>query len=214
ARFADAVVIAVPPRNVLDVLKEIRASLSDSQILVSLAALISTSLIEETLQMRIAVARVMPNIACLVGAGFNVYSFGRYMTPEGRKWTEEFLGALGVYRQIDEEKMEIYSILSAMGPTYFLPFVDNLIKFGENEGLSQEEARIAVASTLGGTAQLISQTRRPVEEIKNLIGTQPLQKRERELRTVLTEELSRTLQQMRSAKEKLDRTASRAGVKQ
>jgi len=149
----------------------------------------------------------MPNIPSLVGAGFNVYNFGRYMRPEGKEWTRNLLEALGEYREIDEEKMETYSMLSAMGPTYFLPFVDSLIEFGEREGLSQEEARSAVASTLGGTAQLISQIKRPVEEIKNLIGTQPLQKRETELRTVLAEELCRTLQQMRSAKETFNRIA-------
>ena len=203
ARFGDAIVLAVPPKQARQVLEEIRDSLTESQILVSLMALVSTSFIEETLRSRIGVTRVMPNIPSLVGAGFNAVSFGRYMSSEDKEWVKSFLNVLGEYREIDEEKMEIYTILSAMGPTYFLPFVDTLIKFGVTQGLSYEEARKAVASTLRGTAELVSKVDRPVEDLKNLIGTQPLKAREQELRSIMEAELNRTLQQLKTARERI-----------
>jgi len=205
ARFGDAIVLAVLPKQARQVLDEIKESLSESQILVSLMALVSTSLIEETLRSHIRVTRVMPNIPSLVGAGFNAVSFGKYMSSEDKGWVKSFLNVLGEYREIDEEKMEIYTILSAMGPTYFLPFVDILIEFGVNQGLSYEEARKAVASTLGGTAELVSRVDRPVEDLKNMIRTQPLKTREQELRSIMEEELNRTLQQLRAARERLAR---------
>lgn len=203
ARFGDAIILAVPPKQARQVLEEIRDSLTESQILVSLMALVSTSFIEETLRSRIGVTRVMPNIPGLVGAGFNAVSFGRYTSSEDKEWVKSFLNVLGEYREIDEEKMEIYTILSAMGPTYFLPFVDTLIKFGVTQRLSYEEAREAVASTLRGTAELVSKVDRPVEDLKNLIGTQPLKAREQELRSIMEAELNRTLQQLKTAKERI-----------
>jgi len=143
----------------------------------------------------------MPNIPSLVGEGFNVFSFGRYMSSEGKKWVRSFLKTLGEYREVEEEKMENYTILSAMGPTYFLPFVDTLIKFGVDQGLSYEEARTAVSSTLRGTAELVSKVDKPVEDLKNMIGTQPLKAREQELRSMMETELNRICRQLKTARE-------------
>lgn len=201
ARFGDAVILAVPPKQTRQVLEEIKDSLSEDKVLVSLAALVSIRVIEETLKLHVGVTRVMPNIPSLVGEGFNVFSFGRYMSSEGKKWVRSFLKTLGEYREVEEEKMENYTILSAMGPTYFLPFVDTLIKFGVDQGLSYEEARTAVSSTLRGTAELVSKVDKPVEDLKNMIGTQPLKAREQELRSMMETELNRICRQLKTARE-------------
>ena len=60
-----------------------------------------------------------------------------------------------------------------------------------------------MASTLEGTGELVSKVDRPIEDLKNMIGTQPLRIREQELRAVMEEELSKALQQINVAKEKL-----------
>ena len=203
ARFGDAIVLAVPPKEARQVLEEIRDSLLESKILISLVALIPIGLIEETLRLRIGAVRVMPNMPSMVGSGFNVFSFGRYLSSEDKEWVRSLLGVLGEYKEVGEEKIEIYSILSAMGPTYFLPFVDTLIEFGKNNGLSYEEARKAGASTLEGTGELVSRVDRSIESLKNMIGTQPLKTREEQIRSIMKEELNRTLQQLKVAKEKL-----------
>jgi pyrroline-5-carboxylate reductase len=202
ARFGDAIVLAVPPKRACPVLEEIRDSLSESKMLVSFVALVSTSLIEDTLRSHIAVVRVMPNIASMVGSGFNVFSLGRYVSSEAEEWTKSLLRVLGEYRQVDQEYIEIYSLLSAMGPTYFLPFVDTLIEFGARNGLAHEEAKKAVASTLRGTAELLLRLDRSANDLSSMIGTQPLKAREQELRSALEQELDRTFQQIRLAKER------------
>jgi pyrroline-5-carboxylate reductase len=203
ARFGDVIVLGVLPKQARQLLEQIRDSLSASKILVSLMALVSTDFIQETLRSRVRVARVMPNIPSLVGAGFNVVSFGRYISSEDKDWVKSFLNVLGEYREVNEEMMEVYSMLSAMGPTYFLPFADSLMEFGVNEGLSYEETRKAVALTLRGTAELMSKVDQSVEDLKNMIGTQPLKTHEPELKAMMEEELSKTLQQITVAKEKL-----------
>jgi pyrroline-5-carboxylate reductase len=201
--FGDAIILAVPPKQACPVLEEIRDSLSESKILVSLVALVSTSLIEETLRSRIGVARVMPNIPSMVGSGFNVFCFGRHISSGDKEWVKSMLGLLGDHEEVDEDKIETYTVLSAMGPTYFLPFVDELIRFGASNGLSYQKARKAVTSTMRGTSELASKVDRPIEELKNMIGTQPLKMREQELRSIMQEELGKTLQQLKTAKDRL-----------
>jgi len=203
ATFADAIILAVPPRQACPVLEEIRDSLSESKIVVSLVALVPTSLIEETLRSRIGVVRVMPNIPSMVGSGFNVFCFGRHISSGDKEWVKSMLSVLGEHEEVDEDKIETYTVLSAMGPTYFLPFVDELIRFGASNGLSYQEARKVAASTIRGTAELVSKVDRPVEELKNMIGTQPLKMREQELRSIMQDELGKTLQQLKTAKDRL-----------
>jgi pyrroline-5-carboxylate reductase len=203
ARFGDVIILAVPPKQACPVLEEIRDSLSESKMLVSLVALLSTSLIEETLRSRIGVVRVMPNIPSMVGSGFNVFCFGRHISSGDKEWVKSMLSVLGEHEEVDEDKIETYTVLSAMGPTYFLPFVDELIRFGASNGLSYQEARKVAASTIRGTAELVSKVDRPVEELKNMIGTQPLKMREQELRSIMQDELGKTLQQLKTAKDRL-----------
>jgi len=205
ARFGDAIILAVPPKEARQVLEEIRDSLSESKILVSLVALVPISLIEEILHSCIGVVRIMPNIPSMVGSGFNVFSLGGGVSSEDKDWLKSLLNVLGEYEEVDEDKIELYSILSAMGPTYFLPFVDALIQFGMDSGLAYKEARRAVSSTLEGTGELVSRVDRPIEDLKNMIESQPLEKREEQLRSILKEELNRTFQQIRVAKERFAR---------
>jgi pyrroline-5-carboxylate reductase len=140
-RFGDVIILAVPPRQACPVLEEIRDSLSESKMLVSLVALLSTSLIEETLRSRIGIVRVMPNIPSMVGSGFNVFCFGRHISSGDKEWVKSMPSVLGEHEEADEDKIETYTVLSAMGPTYFLPFVDELIRFGASNGLSYQEVQ-------------------------------------------------------------------------
>ena len=208
ARFGEAVVLAVPPKQGPQVLEEIRDSLSESQVVISLVGLVSIAFIEDALCSGIGVVRIMPNIPSLVGSGFNVVSFGRYVNSEDKEWVKSLLNVLGEYRETEEAKMEIYSLLSAMGPTYFLPFVDTLIEFGGKNGLTHEEARKAAALTLRGTAELLLAVYRSVNDLNSMIGTQPLKAREQDLKSALEQELARTFQQINLAK---SRFAGRKG---
>jgi len=203
ARFGDAIVLAVPPKQAREVLEEIRPSLQESKILISLVALLPTGLIEAILRTPVGVVRVMPNISSMVGSGFNVFCFGRHISSVDKEWVRAMLSVLGKHEEVDEEMIEAYTVLSAMGPTYFLPFVDELIQFGASNGLSYQEARRAVASTVRGTAELVLGVDRPVEELKNMIGSQPLKAREEELRTLMKEQVNRTLQELKTARDKL-----------
>jgi hypothetical protein len=66
-----------------------------------------------------------------------------------------------------------------------------------------KRSRKVAASTIRGTAELVSKVDRPVEELKNIIGTQPLKMREQELRSIMQDELGKTLQQLKTAKDRL-----------
>jgi len=203
AEFGDVVVIAVIPKQVRGVIEEISTKISESKIVVSVAALVSTRSIENMLMKNIGVVRVMPNIPSLVGSGFNLVTFGKFVKEEKKAQIKELLSAWGEYREIDEQKMELYTIISAMGLTYFFPFIDTLISFGVENGLSEREVKEAVCSTLKGTADLIMKTSRPVNDLKDMIASQPLHEKEQELKSIFKEALYKTLNELKTISKKM-----------
>ena len=67
--FADIVILAVKPQIVDPVVKEIARKVGKEKLLVSVAAGVPLSRIEDNLAKGARVVRVMPNIPCVVGAG-------------------------------------------------------------------------------------------------------------------------------------------------
>ena len=78
ARKADTVALVVKPQDMADVLAEIAAELRPGQLLVSLAAGITTAFIESRVPEGVAVVRVMPNTPALVDEGMAAISPGSH----------------------------------------------------------------------------------------------------------------------------------------
>jgi pyrroline-5-carboxylate reductase len=203
ARFGDIIIIAVMPKQVKEVLEEIKPDISESKVIVSVAALVPATSIENMLSSNVDIVRVMPNIPSLVGSGFNLVSFGRFIKAEEKERIRKMLSFLGEYREIGEDKMELYTVICAMGPTYFFPFLDTLVSFGIENELDEKAARDAACLTLKGTADMVLKTSKPIEELKNMIGSQPLKDREEELKLTFKEALNKTLSELKAISKKL-----------
>jgi len=203
ARFGDIILIAVLPKQVREVLQGISPEIDETKTVVSVAGLFATRKIEDILAKKVGVVRIMPNIPSLVGSGFNLISFGRFV--KDREVIRKMLATWGEYREIDEDedKMELYQIITAMGPTYFFPFLDVLISFGTENGLSEREAREAACLTLMGTGDIALKVQRSVEDLKNMIGSRPIKDKEEYLRSMLREALSKTLRELMELRERI-----------
>src|SRR4051795_1376127 len=75
---ADTVAVVVKPQDMADLLQEIASELRPGQLVVSLAAGITTAFIESHLPEGIAVVRVMPNTPALVDEGMAAISRGSH----------------------------------------------------------------------------------------------------------------------------------------
>jgi pyrroline-5-carboxylate reductase len=166
---SDIVVLAVPPKEVLPVLREIKAFFGGDHLIVSVAAAIPTLAIEEAVEKALPVVRVIPNIPSLVGAGMNPFCLGRYVGESDLRRVERLLEVLGDSEKVDEADMPIMTALTAMGPTYVLPVLQALIDTAVDCGLSADRARELAARTFHGTAGLVLETQRSPRELRKLI---------------------------------------------
>ncbi|MEV0076537.1 pyrroline-5-carboxylate reductase [Nocardia neocaledoniensis] len=158
---ADIVVLAVKPGDVDSVLSDLsKADLESGheQVLVSLAAGITTARLESRLPAGFAVVRVMPNTPMLVGQGMSVISPGRYTDPEQLELVGEMLEAVGKVVTVAESQMDAVTAVSGSGPAYFFLVVEAMIDAGVSLGLTREVATQLVVQTMIGSAALLDET--------------------------------------------------------
>ena len=187
ADFGDIVVLAVPSGVVKAVLSESCRSVGESQVMVSLAAAVPTWLIESTLCKPVPVVRVIPNTPSMAGSGVNPFCVGRHVTEESLALAKGFLNLFGHALLTDEKSMNVYTALTAIGPTYFFPAIKALREASVKLGLSQSEAQTAAALTMIGTAELVLKTARHPEDLNLMISTRTMN--ETSLDTLYTQAL-------------------------
>jgi pyrroline-5-carboxylate reductase len=174
AAAAELVILAMPPGAIAAVLDAIRAGIGSGQVVVSFVGGAPLAYLEARLSPGTPVVRVNPNSPSLVGEGFNPVTYGRHATGAARALVDAFLAVLGKSPEIADDRMNAYTALTAVGPTYFLPLFDALITVALEAGLDRGAAVEAAVATARGTAALVERRAVPPGELKLITGLRPL----------------------------------------
>ncbi|MFN0106894.1 MAG: pyrroline-5-carboxylate reductase [Bryobacteraceae bacterium] len=147
---ADIVVLAVKPGTVPKVVKEIRDVLREHQILISLAAALPISVIEDAAACRMPVFRAMPNIPVVVEEGAIGICHNGMATAAHRERVDSIFRAVGVTAFVEEEQMDAVTALSGSGPAYIYMVIEAMMAAGVKMGLSREiSLRLSEQTVLG-----------------------------------------------------------------
>ena len=158
AAKADTVALAVKPQDMADVLDEIAPDLRAGQLLVSLAAGITTSFIEARVPDGVAVVRVMPNTPALVDEGMAAISPGSHCDESHLTEAESLMASTGKVLRIPEKQMDAVTAISGSGPAYIFFVVESMIEAGVHLGLPRATATDLVVQTLVGSAAMLRET--------------------------------------------------------
>ncbi|HHX86963.1 MAG TPA: pyrroline-5-carboxylate reductase [Firmicutes bacterium] len=168
-RNSQLIFVAVKPQDISSVLDKLKDHLKPSQVLISVAAGISTRYLQKRLPEGSKVVRLMPNTPCLVGAGAIALSPGIAATPEDVALVKELLKPLGITVEIPESLMEAVTGLSGSGPAYIFLVLEALIDGGVEVGLSREMSTDLAVQTVIGAAKMVQITNRHPAELKNAV---------------------------------------------
>jgi pyrroline-5-carboxylate reductase len=155
---ADTVALVVKPQDMGDVLGELSAHLRPGQLLVSLAAGITTAYVEERVPEGVAVVRVMPNTPALVDEGMAAISGGTHCDEEHLERAEGMLRATGKVVRVPEKQQDAVTAISGSGPAYLFFVVEAMIEAGVHLGLPRSTATELVVQTVVGSAKLLRET--------------------------------------------------------
>ena len=158
ARAADTLVLVVKPQDMGGLVEEIRDHVSAGNLVVSLAAGITTAFLESRLPQGVAVVRVMPNTPALVDQGMAAVSPGRSADAEHLELAAELLRSCGRVVQVAEKHQDAVTAISGSGPAYIFYVVEAMIEAGVHLGLPRTTATELVVQTVVGSAKLLRET--------------------------------------------------------
>lgn len=158
ARKAETLALVVKPQDMADVLEEIAPELREGQLVVSLAAGITTTFIESHVPEGVAVVRVMPNTPALVDEGMAAISPGSHCSEEHLAEAEALMASVGKVVRIPERQQDAVTAISGSGPAYLFFVVESMIEAGVHLGLPRATASDLVIQTVVGSAKMLRET--------------------------------------------------------
>jgi pyrroline-5-carboxylate reductase len=158
ARDADIIFVCVKPQAVQGVMEEIRPQIRPEQLVISVAASVPTSHIENALGQSVPVVRAMPNTPCVIGHGMTALCKGKYAGTSHLEIACELFNVVGRTVVVDEKHMDAVTGLSASGPAYIYIILESLAEAGVKVGLPRDVATLLAAQTALGAAGVVLET--------------------------------------------------------
>ena len=158
ARGADIVIVGVKPQAVQAVMDVIRTQIKPEQLVISVAASVPTSAIENALGSSIPVVRAMPNTPCAIGHGMTALCKGKHAGLQHLEIASALFNVVGRTVVVDEKHMDAVTGLSASGPAYIYIILESLAEAGVKVGLPRDIATLLAAQTALGAAGVVLET--------------------------------------------------------
>lgn len=169
---SEYIFIAVKPQSLPDMFGEISEILKareDRFILVTMAAGTSIEKITALAGVECPVIRIMPNVACSVGAGMTLAAKNDKVTDEEYKYFIEAMKASGKIDKVSEEAIDSFSIVTGCGPAWAYMMIEALADGQVNIGVPRDKAYLYAAKTLEGAAKLMLDSGRTPADLKDSV---------------------------------------------
>ena len=168
---ADVIVIAVKPHQVVELLDELAKEVTSNHLFISIAAGVTLAQLENVLDGKARMIRVMPNTPALVGEGASGFARGRRATAIDAKLTAQVLGAVGLAVEVPEQLINAVTGLSGSGPAYGFQIIEALSDGGVAAGLPRELATRLAAQTMLGAAKMVLETGKHPGTLKDMVAS-------------------------------------------
>lgn len=158
---ADAVMIAVKPKDVGAVLAQIKEAFvpqlenesEPRKVLLTVAAGLPTAFYEKRLG-PVPVVRAMPNTPAQIGLGMTAISAGANTSEGEMELAARVLEASGEVITVPEKDQDAVSAISGSGPAYIFAVIDAMAEAGVMLGLKREVAVKLAAQTVLGSGKM------------------------------------------------------------
>ena len=170
AQNCDRVFLGVKPHMMADCLKPLQETLAQRKpLLITMAAGLEISQIEEFAGARLPVIRIMPNTPTAIGQGVIPYCCNDLVTQDMlADWLAD-MTFCGLLDNLEERLMDAASALSGSGPAYMYLLMEALADGAVACGLPREKAMRYAAMTMTGAAQMQLQTGTHPGELKDAV---------------------------------------------
>ncbi len=151
----DVLIIAVKPYSFKTLFDIINPFLNQSKLIVSIAAGVTIKKIEQYSSSNFKIIRTMPNTASRIKEGITGYTYNQNVTKNDEEVILSILMSIGSVMKLEEAQFDVFTSICASSPAFLYLFIESLASVGVDEGMSKEDAYIAVAKAMQGSAKMI-----------------------------------------------------------
>lgn len=169
AENSDILFLSVKPNVYFEVISEIKDSVNDNCIIVSIAAGKSIADVEELFAKNIKLVRVMPNTPALVGEGMAAICGNENVTPDELAKIEEIFNCFGKAEVVSEKMMDIVTAVSGSSPAFVYMFIEAMTDAAVLGGMPRKQAYKFAAQTVFGSAKMVLETGIHPGELKDMV---------------------------------------------
>jgi len=170
ASTCDRIFLGVKPHMMKDMLAPLKDVLAQRRpTLITMAAGVWISQIEEFVGCEIPVIRIMPNTPTAVGKGVTQYCCNAFVDSDVLSdWLAD-MAPSGLMDQLDEKLIDAASAISGSGPAYMYVFLEALADGAVTCGIPRAKAYEYAAMTMVGAAEMYLQTKQHPGALKDAV---------------------------------------------
>lgn len=169
AKNSDIIFIAVKPHFYKDVISEIKDVVDSSKIIVSIAAGMTISDIEEYFDKNIKLVRTMPNTPALVGEGMSAVCPNSNVGSGELEEVCRLYELFGKYEIIGEKDFDAFIALCGSSPAYVFMFIEAMADAAVKLGIPRVKAYKMAEQSILGSAKLALETNMHPAELKDMV---------------------------------------------
>lgn len=167
---AAAVILAVKPQIMRKVCEQLKEGFAHKPLIISIAAGITSSQLNQWLGDDLPIVRCMPNTPALVQCGASGLFANRHTNAEQKALADHILSAVGIVEWLQEESLiDAVTALSGSGPAYFFLLMEAMIAAGVKQGLDAATARRLCQQTCLGAGLLAQNSDVDVAELRRRV---------------------------------------------
>lgn len=149
------IVLAVKPQFVNEVIKEIKESVNEDTVIVSISPM-SIEQLKYLFGFDIKIVRVMPNTPALVSEAMSVICFSdNEFSDEEKNIVISIFDTIGKYEIMDEKYMNAVTAVSGSSPAYVFMFIEAMADAAVRYGINRKTAYKLVAQSMLGASKLV-----------------------------------------------------------
>lgn len=152
---SDVVFMAVKPVMFSSVIDEIRESVKkNNNLIVSMAAGLTTESIRDMFGFDVRIVRIMPNINAEVFKSATSMCKNDTASYEDIEMVKDMFESIGFVTEVSENMFPVFSAIAGCSPAYVYMFIDALARGAQKMGMNKKQALDIAAAAVAGSAEM------------------------------------------------------------
>ena len=169
AASAEVLVLSVKPQFYADTIAEIRDSMTEKQLVITIAPGKTLKWLGEQFGKEMKIIRTMPNTPAMVGEGMTAACPNEFVTDEELGYALKILGAFGKVEIVPERIMDAVVAVSGSSPAYVFMLIEAMAYAAVMEGMPRTQAYKFAAQAVYGSAKMVLETGKHPGELKDMV---------------------------------------------